>query len=414
MRLPADTNCEREMTMADRMRRIVQRAVLLVDMDAFFASVAIRQAPELADAPVVIGGRANARGAVASCNYIARQYGVRSAMSLTEAARRCPHAMFLPVDLAAVRAASRAVRTILADFSDILEAASIDEFYLDMTGSARIFGPLPGVAQRIQQRVFDEQQLPCSIGGGANKLIAKIAADAAKPQGTRIVAAGAEAAFLAPLPLSVIPGVGPKSAETLRRHGFTTCGEIAAADPATLKRLLGSYGPEVAERARGVDDRPVQVERVRKQISHEHTYHRDTRDRALLLATLRDQAEELGSKLRRDGLAAATISIKLRWANWETVTRQTTLATPADLDDTIYDAARALLDAVLSEHSGAVRLLGIAVAGLQSRQTTLWAEDERRRKLAAATDAIRGRFGRAAIRRAQVLEYALDQSEEES
>jgi DNA polymerase IV len=379
------------------------RAVLLVDMDAFFASVAIRERPELATVPVIVGGRAGQRGAVASCNYLARQFGVRSAMSLTEAARRCPDATFLPVDRAAVSAASREVAAILAEWSDVVEAASIDEFYLDMTGAERIFGPLAESARAIQQRILDDLQLPCSIGGGTNKLIAKIAADRAKPGGIRVVAAGDEAAFLALLPISVIPGVGPKSAESLRRRAITTCGDVAALDRSTITRLMGSHGPELQERARGRDDRAVRPDRARKQISQERTFLRDTRDRALLHATLQRQAEDLGAKLRREGLAAATVAIKLRWGSWETVTRQTTLRQPADLDESIYAAARELLDALLAERREAVRLLGVAVAGLQPRQASLWSDDERQRRLAAARDAIRERWGRDALLRAQTL-----------
>lgn len=379
------------------------RAVLLVDMDAFFASVAIREAPELAAVPVIVGGRAGERGAVASCNYLARQFGVRSAMSLTEAARRCPQGTFVPVNRPAVAAASRAVRAILAEFSDIMEPASIDEFYLDMTGAERLQGPLPAVAAAIRQRILEAEQLPCSIGGGTSKLVAKIAADAAKPGGVRIVAPGAEAEFLAPLALSVIPGVGPKSAEALARHGLTTCGAIAAADPLVLSRLLGGQGLALRERALGHDDRPVEPSRIRKQISHEHTYRVDTADRNVLLATLREQAEELGASLRREGLAGTTVSIKLRWASWETITRQTTLDAGADLDDALYAAGRELLEAALRERRGAVRLLGLAVSSLQPRQTTLWSEDERGRRLAAAKDAIRDRFGQGALRRAQTL-----------
>ncbi len=383
-----------------------QRAVLLVDMDAFFASVAIREAPELAQVPVVVGGRANERGAVASCNYLARQFGVRSAMSLTEAARRCPHATFLPVNRAAVSAASRAVRSILADYSDVLEAASIDEFYLDMTGAERMLGPLPFIAAAIQQRIWDAEQLPCSVGGGTNKLIAKIAADVAKPQGIRVVPPGQEASFLASMPINVLPGVGPKSAEELKRHGLDTCGAVAALDGATLTRLVGAYGRELHERAIGHDERPVQPHRVRKQISQEHTFRQDTADRALLLATLRDQSETLGAKLRREGLAAATVSIKLRWANWETVTRQMTLDLATDLDDVLYTAARGLLQTELAARRSAVRLLGLAAAGLQPRQTTLLGDDERHRRLAVAKDAIRSRWGPQALRRAQTLGHA--------
>ncbi len=388
--------------------RTTHRAVLLVDMDAFFASVAIRARPELADVPVIVGGRAGQRGAVASCNYLARQYGVRSAMSLAEAARRCPHATFLPVDRAAVSAASRAVREILAEWSDLVEAASIDEFYLDMSGAEALFGSLSESARAIQQQIFDEQGLPCSVGGGTNKLIAKIAADRAKPGGVRIVPAGGEAAFLAPLPIGVIPGVGPRGAEALRRRGIETCGDLAALDRSTVLRLMGAHGAELHARAQGHDDRPVQPERARKQLSQERTFLRDTSDRALLHATLRTQAEELGVRLRRDGLAAATVAIKLRWAGWETITRQTTLPRPTDLDDDIYDSARALLDAALRERRDAVRLLGVAVAGLQPRQPSLWNEDARERKLAAARDAIRARWGRDALRRAQTLPFIAD------
>lgn len=392
-------------------QHVRERAVLLVDMDAFFASVAIRLRPYLAGEAVIVGGRAEQRGVVSSCNYLARRYGVRSAMPTAEAQRRCPQAIVLPVDGPAVRAASRAVRTILGEYSDVIEAASVDEFYLDMSGSERLFGSAEQVARTIQQRIAAGEGLPCSIGGGTNKLIAKIATEAAKPGGIQIVPAGAESAFLAPLPVGALPGVGPKSVAALGRHGIDTCGAVASCPASLLTRLFGAHGAELRERALGRDDRPVRSERRRKQISHEQTFHRDTRDAPFLEATLREQAEALASKLRAGGLAAATVGIKLRWADWETVTRQTTLAQPADMDEAIYSAARDLLHTVLRERRSPVRLLGLAASGLQPRQLTLLVDDERARRLAAAKDTIRARWGGRALRRAQVLGMEASESE---
>ena len=382
------------------------RIILHLDLDAFFCAVEEQRDPALRGRPFAVGGAPDARGVVSSCSYPARRFGVRSAMPMAQAIRRCPDLIVIPGRHSAYRAASKAVMARLHAITPLIEQLSIDEAFLDVSDV-----PQPGelLARRLQAAIRDELGLPCSLGVATNKLVAKIATDVGKaavrsdgpPNAIQIVPAGAEAAFLAPLPTTALWGVGPKTAARLAELGIHTIGDIAGWPERELSRLFGKHGHDLALRARGIDDRPVVTSREAKSVSQETTFPRDVRDATLLRQTLHTLAAGVGQRLRRDGLSGTTISIKLRWADFTTVTRQTTLGQPTDQDDVILAAATQLFDRLW--HTGQwVRLLGVGVSGLgpAPRQLSLWdaPDGERQRRLHEAVEALRERFGDGAIR----------------
>ena len=381
--------------------------ILHVDLDAFFAAVEQRDRPELRGKPVIVGGGGpNDRGVVSTASYEARAYGVRSAMPLRTAGRLCPHAIFVPVDGAKYSAASRDVMAILRRFTPRVEQVSIDEAFLDVAGSEALFGSAESIARAIKSAVRDELGLTASVGVATTKLVAKIASDLQKPDGLVVVAPGAEAAFLAPLVISRLWGVGPRTRQVLAEYGVATIGDLAALPADLLERRLARHGPELAARARGVDPSPVSGDAEAKSVSHEHTFEVDTGDAETLERTLLALADGVAGRLRKGHVRAATIGVKIRDADFVTITRQRTLPDPTDLTDVIW---RTALDLARREMRGMkVRLLGVSASNLVEReQLGLFAdEDERKRRAVEATDAIRRRFGSKAITRARLLQGA--------
>ena len=353
-------------------------------------------------------------GVVSSCSYAARQFGVHSAMPMAQALRLCPQLLVVAPDFTAYRAASQAVMERLHALTDLVEQISIDEAFVDVSTL-----PEDGItlARRLQQQIRSELDLSCSLGVASNKLVAKIATDVGKaaartghsPEAICVVPPGTEAAFLAPLPTLALWGVGPRTAERLAQRGMHTIGDLAACAPAELEHLFGKHGADLAQRARGIDDRPITTVREAKSISQETTFSRDVNDRARLEQTLRTQAGQVAARLRKKGLSASTVKVKIRWPDFTTPTRQLTLAQPTDRDEELADAAVRLLDQVWQAPQ-AVRLLGMGVSGLsaQPRQLTLWdarpAHPEREQRLRAALSAVESRFGPNLLRRASELD----------
>jgi len=387
-----------------------EAVILHVDLDAFFAAVEQRNRPELRGQPVIVGGGGPGdRGVVSAASYEARVFGVRSAMPLRTAAALCPDGIFLPVDGRRYQAVSREVMTILGRFTPRLEPISIDEAFLDVAGSEALFGSGEAIARAIKQAIQDEVRLTASVGVASSKLVAKIASELRKPDGLVVVAPGDEAAFLAPLPIWRLWGVGPKSRKVLADHGVATIGDLAALPEDVLLRRFGRQGPLLAARARGVDPSPVADAMDAKSVSHEHTFDADTRDRELIERTLLALSEGVAGRLRKAGIKAATIAVKVRDSEFATVTRQRTLAAPTDQTDEIY---RTALGLARPEVRGiAVRLLGVAASGLTEReQLALFeAPDSRRRRAVGALDAIRARFGPHSIVRARLLDDQVGQ-----
>ena len=380
------------------------RTIIHADLDAFYASVEVLDDPTLAGKPVIVGGPAEARGVVSAASYEARRFGVHSAMPLRTAARLCPQGVFLPGRFERYHDLSRQVMGIFDQFTPLVEPISLDEAFLDVTGAPA--GDGPTIAHLLKDRVRLEVGLVVSVGVATNKLVAKVASDLEKPDGLVVVAAGEEAAFLAPLPVTRLWGVGPKVRQALADYGVTTIGQLAAVPEDTLRRRFGRYGTELAHRARGVDHSSVQSGQAPKSIGHEHTFDTDVTNRSGLDGTLLWLAESVARRLRRHGLGAGGIQIKLRYEGFETLTRQLTLLHPTADAELIRDAAARLLDRTL-EPGRAVRLIGITAISLaDASQLTLFEDGARVQRLAEATDSVREKFGSRAIVRARLLREA--------
>jgi len=381
------------------------RTILHVDLDAFFAAVEQRDRPELRGKPVIVGGGGpNERGVVSAASYEARAFGVHSAMPLRTAGRLCPHGVFLPVDGRKYQRASKEVMAILRRFTDQVQPISIDEAFLDVTGSRQLFGDGPAIATSIKQAVHDEVGLTASVGVASTKLVAKIGSDLRKPDGLVVVPPGEEAAFLAPLPISRLWGVGEKTAAVLRDFGVVTIGDLASLPPAAMERRFGKHGAALVARAHGLDADPVATGDPAKSVGHEHTFGTDTSEREKIERTVLGMADGVAWRLRAAGLKAATITLKLRDTDFVTITRQTTLDTPADLTEPIYEAAIGLLRREL--HGQRIRLVGVTASNFREReQLAMFAgpEEPRRHQAAEAMDVIRRKYGERAVTRGRLV-----------
>jgi DNA polymerase-4 len=383
-------------------------------MDAFYASVELRRRPELRGQPVIVGGAGN-RGVVAAASYEARAYGVHSAMPSVRAQRLCPHAVFLPGDYAHYADVSARVMAVFASFTPLVEPLSLDEAFLDVRGSVRLHGEPVEIAHRIRARILDEEGLTCTVGVAPNKFLAKLASEAAKPKasrqgpkpglGVKVVAVGEELAFLHPLPVQALWGVGPATLERLRRLGIVTVGDLAAIPVDNLRAAIGdASGRHLHELAHARDERTVVVDQRPKSIGHEQTYAHDHHDRAAVDLELVKLSDAVAARLRRAGLAGRTVTVKVRFHDFTTITRRETLTAAVDSGVAILQAARSLTATI--DPSPGVRLLGVSVSGLTedaAQQLTLdlsgdgpavapeWSDVD------DAVDAIRERFGAAAI-----------------
>ncbi len=378
--------------------------ILHVDMDAFYAAVEQRDHPELRGQPVIVGADprgGRGRGVVSTASYEARRFGVHSALPISQAFRLCPQGVFLPVDMERYARVSRQVMDVLRDVTDLVEPLSIDEAFLDVTGSRRRLGDGEQVARLVKQRIREATQLTASVGVASCKLVAKIASDLRKPDGLVVVPPGTEAEFLAPLPVRRLWGVGPKTEELLFALGVRTIGDLAALDPARLTRRVGSHGLDLQRLARGQDERAVAPgEAEAKSVGQEHTYDADTSDLARLRRTLLELCDGVARRLRKNELRARTITLKYRDADFQTVTRAETLAQPTDAGEVLFEVAWRLFQR--QHRDNAVRLLGIYTSHFEERpQLALFA-----REPSAADrlrDAVAERFGPGALVRASLL-----------
>ncbi|MGI8928472.1 MAG: DNA polymerase IV, partial [Candidatus Limnocylindrales bacterium] len=348
-------------------------------------------------------GGPNDRGVVSTCSYEARVFGIRSAMPLRTAGALCPHAIFVPVDGAKYGRVSRQVMDILRRFTPLIEPLSIDEAFLDMTGTEGLFGNGEEVGRKIRQAVRDELELTISVGVASNRLVAKIASDLRKPDGLVVVPHGEEEAFLAPLAIERLWGVGASTRRALTDYDVKTIGDLAALPEAVLVRRFGSHGATLAARARGIGDTEVAHDVAAKSISHEHTFDVDTDEWAVIERTLLALSEGVGGRLRAAGLLAATVAVKIRDTDFVTITRQRTLDDPTDSTDVIWRTVSAL---TRREVKGMrVRLVGVAASGLdEQRQIPMFeVEDDKHRRAVIATDSLRERYGPRSIRRASLI-----------
>jgi DNA polymerase-4 len=358
----------------------VPRTILHADLDAFYASVEQLDNPELRGKPVVVGGPPESRGVVAAASYEAREFGVRSAMPMSRALRVCPKAVRVSPRFDRYGEVSRQVMTVFREITPLIEPLSLDEAFLDATEQAPAFGGPEALAREIKHRVKERTGLTISIGGGTNKTIAKIASEMDKPDGLKVVPPGAEAAFLAPLPVRALWGVGPKAEEALAAMGIATIGELARADAAALTERFGVRGEWFQRMARGEDDEPVQTERERKSVGAETTFPQDLPDGPELRGVLRRIAEGVSARLRKADAKARTVVLKLRYSDFRTITRQTSLPEPVDGAEEIEATAGAILDRTATP-ADRFRLLGIHATNLSGEegekqtQLSLWRQE---------------------------------------
>ncbi|MEZ4328268.1 MAG: DNA polymerase IV [Polyangiales bacterium] len=383
------------------------RTILHIDMDAFYASVEQRDDPSLRGKPLIVGGGGR-RGVVSAASYEVRPFGVRSAMSMVEAMARCPEAVVVPPRMARYVEVSSQVFAIFARYTPEIEGLSLDEAFLDVSGSERLFGAGEHIAARIRREIQEELGLTASAGVAPNKFLAKLASDMNKPNGVTIVPREEAAirAFLAPLPVERMWGVGKVGAAKLRAAGFQRFADLAAASEQRLSGLLGTQGPHLKRLALGLDERPVETDRGAKSVGAEHTFEVDLRTREALLTPILEQCARVAGRLTRAGLYATTLTLKVKYGDHTLRSRQQQLDAPARDTDTFYEVARALLARVEHLERG-VRLTGISAAGLTDDPARTLFDDparEKRDRLEAVSAQLRERFGERAIERGRLVD----------
>ncbi|NJM40828.1 MAG: DNA polymerase IV [Anaerolineae bacterium] len=382
------------------LQHTLQRTIFHLDLDAFYCAVEEIFTPTLKGKAFMVGGRADQRGVVSSASYPARKFGVRSAMPTSQALRLCPRLIVVPGRYEAYSDYSHKVMNLLREYGETLQQISVDEAFLDLTG----FSSDPkSLALEIQKRIKDELQLPASIGVAASKLVAKMASGQAKPNGVLVIASGNEASFLAPMDVGELWGVGKATVPRLEMMGIKTIGDLQRANPVNLTRVFGNQAEQVIERARGIDRSPVEVDRETKSISEERTFARDISDREELRKMLLHLSDAVAARLRKHGYFAKTIHLKLRWHDFKTVTRQTTLGQPTQLGEAIFAAVQPLW--LATWHTGErVRLLGVGASTLSEGLQLSIFDDEQERKiaLAKAVDQLREQYGGKIVTRASL------------
>ncbi len=381
--------------------------ILHVDMDAFYASVSLRDRPHLHGTPVIVGG-GGTRGVVLSATYEARALGVHSAMPMSRARRLAPQATVIEPDHQQYAEVSRNVMALFGSITPIVEPLSLDEAFLDVSGSLRRLGSPTRIGELIRARVHDEQQITCSVGVASTKFVAKLASTRAKPDGLLMIPTDRVIDFLHPLPVGALWGVGEKTEEHLVRLGLRTVGDIANTPVATLERALGpASGHHLHELSWGRDPRPVRPDEPEKSLGNEETFAHDIDDPEVIHAHLLRLADQVAGRLRRSGQVGRTVSVKVRFADFTTLTRSRTLTSPTDVGREIYDTVRHLYDALGLERVR-IRLVGVRVEGLAAaaeapRQLLLGEEEGGRREAEVAIDTLRARFGADAVRPARLV-----------
>ncbi len=382
------------------------RKILHVDMDAFYASIEQRDDPSLRGRPVVVGGES--RGVVAAASYESRQFGIRSAMPMRDAIRRCPDLVRVPVRMAHYKEVSRTVFAIFREFTPLVEGLSLDEGFLDVSSSLQLFGDEVGIAKAIKQRIFEQTALAASVGVAPNKLVAKIASDLNKPDGLCVVTEENLRQVLDPLPVRVIPGIGPETGMRLQGFDIRLVGDLRRAPQQHLDAVFGRFANRARERASGIDDRPVVASRAEKSISAEHTFARDLHELPDLKKELLRLSDRTAERLRDKGLVAGTVQIKIRESDFSTYTRQRVLRPPGNGTEAIYRIALGLLNEWRAGRPAArLRLLGVGGTVLsKNAQQDLFATGApaRNAEVDEAVDKVRSRFGELSLGRARTLD----------
>jgi DNA polymerase-4 len=373
------------------------RAILHVDMDAFFASVVQLDQPELRGRPVLTG-HDGPRGVVSAASYEARKFGCRSAMPMAQAKRLCPDAVIVKVPSERIRHFSSAVFEIFESVTPMVEPMSVDEAFLDVTGSARLLGDAVTIAKQIRKRIHGELGLTASVGVSFNKFLAKLASDMDKPDGMTVIGPGDVERILPPLPIERMWGVGPATAEKLKIQGVRTFGDLSAMTSKELDQRFGKHGSRFYRLSRGIDDRPITSDSGAKSIGQEQTFERDVSECDHVASVLHGQVQQVGRRLRKQALCARGVTVKIRYGDFQTITRSGTLDRASDLTDDLWDVARGLFDDWASQVFAPVRLIGVSADRLESgggEQLDLFADPDRqkRQRLDTAMDTIQDRFG---------------------
>jgi DNA polymerase-4 len=390
--------------------------ILHVDMDAIYASIEQRDRPELIGRPVIVGGSPEGRGVVAAASYAVRTFGVHSAMPVRTALQLCPQAIVLPVRMTHYAAVSRQIREIFFRYTPLVEPLSLDEAFLDVSGCEPLFGPAEQIARSIKRQIWEETQLVASVGVAPNKFLAKIASDLEKPDALVVVDPERILEFLQPLPVNRLWGVGKVTDRSMQRFGVRTIGDLRTLSLDTLRQIFGDTGEHFWRLARGLDDRPVVPDRVAKSISHETTFATDIDETDTLRACLLELTEQVARRLRRHQHQGRTVQLKLRYADFRTITRSRTLSRPTDSTEELWQAASDLLSAAWSPAPGnprsAVRLLGMGISGFVAErpvQRLLFDDPDeelhaKQQRLDRVADAVRDRFGATSLKRGGTLQ----------
>lgn len=390
------------------------RRILHLDLDAFYCAVEEQRDPTLKGQPFAVGGRPDQRGVVASCSYAARKFGVHSAMPMAQAVKICPDLIIVRGHYGNYGDASRQVMDYLRSLTSQIEQISIDEAFLDIT---KLSEPSESIAEKIQSHISTKFNLPCSIGIASNKLVAKTATDYGKamqgkadhpPNAIQIVLPGNEQKFLAPLSVDALWGVGPKTAEKLREINIYTIGDLTKIPENELRERFGKWGYALSQRARGIDDRPISIKHTAKSVSNETTFAKDIHEEDALLETIDKLSRRVSKRLIKKHAQGTTIRIKLRWSNFETITRQLTLNQPTNQPETIRNAAERLFKKAWTKGEP-VRLIGVGVSGLAPEQLLLWnsqprnGESELDQHLSSAINDLRQKYGQGILKWGQDL-----------
>ena len=384
--------------------------ILHVDMDAFYASVEERDRPELQGQPVIVGGTPEGRGVVAAANYVAREFGVHSAMATAKALKLCPDAVVIRPRMDHYAAISAVIREIFHRYTPQVEPLSLDEAFLDATGCVQLFGSVETIGQRIKQDIRDELNLVASVGVAPNKFLAKLASDLDKPDGFTVIAEDSIQQVLDPLPVTRIWGVGKATKRSFDRINVQTIGDLRQLTVEQLQQTFGQTGERFWRLARGIDDREVVPDREAKSISHETTFATDIGDIDVLRAWLMELTEQVARRLRKNGIQGRTVQLKVRYSNFETITRSRSLKVPSDATDELWAIASELLNTKLPVRPLIVRLLGMGVSQLSQRtaeQQSLFdpPQENRSSKLDSVADQIRNKFGNTSLRRASTVQH---------
>lgn len=395
------------------------RTILHVDMDAFYASVEERDHPKLRGQPIIVGGSADHRGVVSAANYPARKFGVHSAMPMKTARQLCPQAHFFPVRMSAYAEISHSIQKIFRKYTPLVEPLSLDEAFLDVSGSQLLFGNGREIATAIKQEISQSLQLIASVGVAPNKFLAKIASDAEKPDGLVVVEPDKIQEFLDPLPVSRVWGIGKVTTQRFDRLGIKTIAQLRVMEQKVLFELFGEQGPHLWNLAQGLDDRAVVPERQAKSISHETTFSSDINDLEILKTVLIGLVEDVARRLRKNKLRGKTIQLKIRYDDFSTFTRSITVSQPTDLTRDIEQSALQLLDQKLPDRPLSIRLIGVGVTGFQSgalQQKSLFDEEELQKfsRLDQVRDQIASRFGSDSITRGNRISSEDSQEETSS